>query len=215
MFGDELVAGEGVNAVAIDFAGRRLLVAGTVTIRIADFVYVTGSFALEKGDPILVTPVGSDDQVEVSLLRVGISGANVFVGMGVPFVGGAYDPVAAGSIGVALRNVSLALALMRQTPAAPGGPAGALSFTALKVSGSAELLGVPPVSWRARSPCRSTPARTPRTRRPGRRSTSRSSTAACSPSRPAPTPTAPATGSPRRRPRLLTSACSRPPAPSR
>ena len=60
-----------------------------MTIRIADFVYVTGSFALEKGDPILVTPVGSDDQVEVSLLRVGISGANVFVGMGVPFVGGA------------------------------------------------------------------------------------------------------------------------------
>ena len=149
---DALIRGEGVDEVEIDFAGRILLVAGAVRIRIADFVYVAGQFALEKGDPILVTPVGSATQVEVTLLRVGVSEANVFVGMGVPdsngdgIFDGTDDLGAVDSIGIALTDTSLAIALMRQTPATPGGTPGPLSFTALKVTSTATLLGVPAVS---------------------------------------------------------------------
>ena len=149
---DALIRGEGVDEVEIDFAGRILLVAGAVRIRIADFVYVAGQFALEKGDPILVTPVGSATQVEVTLLRVGVSEANVFVGMGVPdsngdgIFDGTDDLSAVDSIGIALTDTSLAIALMRQTPATPGGTPGPLSFTALKVTSTATLLGVPAVS---------------------------------------------------------------------
>ena len=183
---DSLIRGEGADAVAIDFDGKLLRVAGTLHLRIADFVYATGSFAIEKGDPIFVTPAGAEEQVEVSLLRVGISNANVFVGMGIPdsdgdgdfdaddVIGdtngdGVYnptgatadvngdgtddepdDPEAFDSIGVALQDVNLALALMRQEPATVGGPPGPLSFTALKASGTAQLLGIPSVTLKGK-----------------------------------------------------------------
>ena len=83
---DSLIRGEGVEP------GRRSTSPADscssparVHIRIADFVYVAGSFAIEKGDPILVTPVGADAAGRGHACCASASAnANVFVGMGVP-----------------------------------------------------------------------------------------------------------------------------------
>ena len=44
------------SSVAIKFTGSLIQASGDVTLSISQFVYVSGSFAFEKGDPLLAMP---------------------------------------------------------------------------------------------------------------------------------------------------------------
>ena len=109
----------------------------TATITIADFVYVAGSVAFEKGGELLVTPAGSTTTVRVSTLKIGIGNASVFAGLGGRYEGTQLAPVAAGDVGLSLTNLTLGLALMKEV-----GTTTPRSYVTLNGSGSARLVGM-------------------------------------------------------------------------
>ena len=121
------VTGATLPAAITALNTRLLLVAGSVTIDIEGFVHVEGSFALEKGEDIFITREGETTTRKVSLMRLGISGGTVFAGVG----------TAQDGVGVSLTGVTLGLALMKDLPGV-----GTNSYTALKASGTASLVGV-------------------------------------------------------------------------
>ena len=121
------VTGTTLAGAIATLKGNLLFVAGTLTVDIADFVHVSGSFAMEKGDDIFITREGEATTRKVTLMRIGISGGTVFAGVG----------TAADGVGVSLTNVSLGLALMKDAPGV-----GTNTYTALKATGTATLVGV-------------------------------------------------------------------------
>ena len=138
-----VITGPDGGSVEIDHAGTLLRLAGTATIELEGFVFVHGSFAMEKGDDTFVTETGSTTPIKVSLLRVGLHDVNVFAGLGDPDANddGIIDSDATiQATGIKLTNVELGLALMKQVGVAP---AQAKSFMALTGSGNASLVGIP------------------------------------------------------------------------
>ena len=152
-----------------NLSGKLLLVAGTLTLDVADFVHVSGSFALEKGDDIFITRAGETTTRKVTLLRFGISGGTLFAGINATNPGE--------RVGLSLTNVSLGLALMKDAPGV-----GTTSYTALIASGTASLVGVDGLDISGTLRVELNQNSTPPTRMPS--STSRSSRAASSTSRP-------------------------------
>src|SRR5205085_728340 len=126
-FDDELVlqadsGGPSVTITRPEMKGELLKVAGSATTTFGDFLHAEGSFSFERGDDIFVTPHGATTTQRVSLVRIGLSDARVFAGLGPPDSNG--DDVwddRDDAIGVVLDHVGLALALMSTIPAAPGG----------------------------------------------------------------------------------------------
>ena len=142
-------ADAGVEITRPELKGPLLKVAGSVTITFGDFLRVEGSFAFEKGADEFVTLKGATTTTKVTVLKIGISNARVFAGLGPPDSNG--DDVWDGeddAIGIVLNDVNLALALMSTAPptAAPGTtppPAPPVKkYMALKASGSAALVGI-------------------------------------------------------------------------
>ena len=110
--------------------GKLLLATGSVNIKIADFVEVSGEFAFEKGDDIFITRAGvGETSRKVSLIRIGINAGTLFAGIN------ATNPNE--RVGLLLSDVSLGLALMKDAPGV-----GTTSYTALIASGTAQLVGV-------------------------------------------------------------------------
>ena len=118
----------------VTFTGALLEIAATASLSIGTFVYADGSFVIESGGDVFVTPAGATGTVHVSLLEIGASSVNVFAGVG------AHDSTGAGGIGVSLTGVSVGLALMTEI----GGSG--RSYIGLSASGSAALVGVPGIT---------------------------------------------------------------------
>ena len=118
----------------VAFTGSLLEIAATASLSIGSFVYASGSFVIESGGDLYVTPSGATSTVHVSLLEIGASNVNVFAGVG------ASDSTGAGGIGVSLTGVSVGLALMSEI----GGSG--RSYIGLSASGGAALLGVPGIT---------------------------------------------------------------------
>ena len=117
----------------VTLSGPLLEIAATASLSIGSFVYASGSFVIESGGDVYVTPAGATGTVHVSLLELGVSNANVFAGVG------ANDSTGAGGIGVSLSSVSLGLALMSEI-------GGSRSYIGLSASGGASLIGVPGIT---------------------------------------------------------------------
>jgi hypothetical protein len=107
-------------------------VTGSITLTIDEFVHVTGDFAFEQGTAETVTLEGPGAvQGSVTFLKIGASNASAFFGVG--------GPNGPGRMGLAISNVSFALAL--GTPGAAG-LGGMKSFFALRATGSVALVGI-------------------------------------------------------------------------
>ncbi|HEY5057558.1 MAG TPA: hypothetical protein VII51_00960, partial [Gaiellaceae bacterium] len=123
----------GLITPPVTFSGPLLEIAATASLSIGSFVYASGSFVIESGGDIYVTPTAATGTVHVSLLEIGVSNATVFAGVG------ASDSSGAGGVGVALSG-GLGLALMSEI----GGSG--RSYFALSASGTASLIGVPGIT---------------------------------------------------------------------
>ncbi|MDP1580674.1 MAG: hypothetical protein Q8M02_10365, partial [Candidatus Didemnitutus sp.] len=131
----------GNDTLKLDFNSRLLRVEiGDATIAISEFVYVRGSFALEKGRTVNVATTASGTTTkELNALTLGASNAYVFAGVGGPywtdsngdgFVTSDDTPNAAGAVGLALGGVKLGLALFKPTTLTDTDSYYALSATA-------------------------------------------------------------------------------------
>ncbi len=133
--------------VTLDFASGPIFAAqGSASLTIGSFVSVSGNFAFQQGATQSVT-LSNGMTKTVSIVEVGASGVNAFVGINGPY----WNPdgtLAAGSssaVGVALSNLSFGLALMKDT-------ASTTSYYALSASASSvALVGVPQVTVNAQS----------------------------------------------------------------
>src|SRR5207237_8858517 len=97
-----------VGGIPITLNGALLQVAADATLQIGDpaFVYASGHFVFTKAADIYITPAGASVTTRVSLLEIGISGGNLFAGVGSPIDGnGAFNPAATGAVGVSLAGV--------------------------------------------------------------------------------------------------------------
>ncbi|MHC4396401.1 MAG: hypothetical protein ACYS1A_12170, partial [Planctomycetota bacterium] len=141
--------------LALDLTSELLQVKSFMTLEISEFVFVTGSFAFTKSEPIYVTTAGSTTSMQVSLMTVGASNVYAFAGVGGPYwVDGDGDGQIAsdefeaeGALGVALSEGSFGMALM--SPVAGGGP----NYYALKASGSVKLIGIEGLVLEAKDMC--------------------------------------------------------------
>src|SRR5262249_7453080 len=121
-------------------------------LKIDNFVFVTGDLSFEKGAPLFVTPHGAGSPVEVSVMKIGISGVKAFVGTGGPYwvteshgtVRAPTSTAAGSSLGLAISNCSLGLVILK-----PADAADTRSYMALKASGSAQLVGIQSVQLSA------------------------------------------------------------------
>jgi hypothetical protein len=141
------------------FTGPVVRASGTLTLRIDEFVFLTGSAAFEQGATLTNVRL-SDGTTAPSLttLRVGASDVFAFVGTGGPYwvdsngdgiVNGADTPNAAGAVGLALGDVDVALVLLKPTVAGTA-PASTRSFFSLKATASSvALVGVAGVTIQA------------------------------------------------------------------
>src|SRR5690606_25001747 len=133
--------------ILIDFAAAVLRVSVTdATLSVAEFVYLRGGFAFEKGTAIQATDtLGTTKEVDV--ITIGASNVYAFAGVGGPYWVDSNDdgridntdtPDAGGAMGIALANVAFGLALLRPTNLSD-----AVSYLSLKISAdSAELVGL-------------------------------------------------------------------------
>ena len=93
--GHNLSIATGGTPVVLDFAGSTFEAQGTISIAIGSFVYVSGTVAFSKGSTLNdVALSGSGLTPDLSLLTIGASNANIFVGVG------ASDSTGAGGIGL-------------------------------------------------------------------------------------------------------------------
>ena len=153
------------RSLAIDFSGPLLKASGYVELSISEFVTITGNFAFEKGANIFITEEGATTTTEVSVLKVGASDLKVFAGVGGPYFG---DPNGDGKIdsnddfdsngdqkidsadefinpdamGLVLTVDEFAMGLMKQVPPTGGSMTPLKSYTALKLRGGAEFVGI-------------------------------------------------------------------------
>jgi hypothetical protein len=141
--------------LAIDFTGELLQVRGFMTLQMSEFVFVTGSFAFSKGEPIYVTTAGSTTSIQVSMMTAGASNVYAFAGIGGPYWVDsdgngqiASDEFEAeGALGVALSEAYFGMAIM--SPVAGGGP----NYYALKAGGTVKLIGIAGLDIEARDMC--------------------------------------------------------------
>ena len=114
---------------------------GDVTLSISQFVYISGRFAFEKGDPLSVAVTGVASPVDMTTIKIGAEHVHAFVGLGGPYWvtdtdGTVHAPGAPGSaIGLAVDDATFGLVLMK--PVTVGTPS-PLSYYAL----SATIAGV-------------------------------------------------------------------------
>ena len=154
------------TSMILDFAGPVLSVSGYVTMVLDQYVFAAGNFAFEKGDVQTVTL--SDDpnhKTSVSLLTVGASNVNIFVGTGGPYFqddsgpNGVPDGVidshdtpdtSTNPVGLALSGVAFGLALMKpQGPSSPDTPSYYGLHAEVHGSNGISLVGVPNVTLSA------------------------------------------------------------------
>ncbi|HET7524617.1 MAG TPA: hypothetical protein VFK10_01625, partial [Burkholderiaceae bacterium] len=117
-------------------------VAGSIYVAIENFVYVSGSVALQRKE-LFVKTVGSNAATTMSVLTIGASNLRAFVGIGDADSddNDQVDDVAVlqqNTIGVSLAIDDLAIVLAKPT----GLPASTKSYFALSGNGSASLVGV-------------------------------------------------------------------------
>ncbi len=141
----------GGDPVVLDFDAPILRVSlGYATIRLASFVEVYGSFAIEKGVSNIVTintgasaDLGLPTEitgVEVDTLTIGAANVHAFVGVGGPYFNDSdndgtiteFDQTNDGAIGFAIKDFDFGLALMKPTLIDIGGLAP--KFYALKAT---------------------------------------------------------------------------------
>ena len=134
--GHNLSIPTGGTPVVLDFAGSTFEAQGTISLAIGGFVYVSGTVAFTKGSTLNdVALSGSGLTPDLSLLTVGASNANIFVGVG------ATDSSGAGGIGLSLTGVTFGLALLKPTDGSTD------SYYALKATADhIGLVGVPGVT---------------------------------------------------------------------
>ncbi|MEW6155801.1 MAG: hypothetical protein AB1813_00100 [Verrucomicrobiota bacterium] len=105
----------GGDPVVLDFDSELLqVIVGQATLKISDFLFIQGSFAFEKGRSTEVT-LADGETKEVDVVTIGASNVNVFAGAGGPYfedVDGDGDGRNDNSIGIALENVDLGIALL-------------------------------------------------------------------------------------------------------
>ena len=133
--------------VDLNFASGPIFAAqGAVSLTLGSFVSVSGNFAFQQGTTQSVT-LSDGSTKNLSILEVGASNVYAFVGLGGPY----FNPdgtLAAGSssaVGVALKNLSFGLALLKD--ATSGTSYYALAATASSIA----LVGVPDVTISAQS----------------------------------------------------------------
>jgi hypothetical protein len=142
------------------FTGNLLRATGSVTMAIDNFVYVSGNFEFTKSTTPQTIVLTNGTSKVVSVLTVGASHVNAFVGTGNPDSNddgrfdGTDNPAANGAIGLALTNLDFGLALFKPIAVADRSSYYALQATALndQVSGGTggiRLVGVPGVSLSA------------------------------------------------------------------
>ena len=135
IFGDNGIADTNdklvVGGLDIVIHGDVFTLSGTAALRIADFVYLSGSVAITRGAPLAVTledPDGAGPLTaatdNVNGLLIGASNVRAFVGLGGPYfvdsdndgdIDGDDTPEAEGATGIVLNGVSFALAMLRST----------------------------------------------------------------------------------------------------
>jgi hypothetical protein len=137
---------EPAPSVTLGYTGSLMRATGNVTLAIDNFVYVSGSFAFEKGANRTMTLVGGATK-NVSVLTVGASNVNAFVGTGNPDRNGdgvldsISDMTANGAIGLRIADLDFGLALFK-----PVSTTDSVSYYALKASAAGiSLIGVPGV----------------------------------------------------------------------
>jgi hypothetical protein len=137
---------EPAPSVTLGYTGSLMRATGNVTLAIDNFVYVSGSFAFEKGANRTMTLVGGATK-NVSVLTVGASNVNAFVGTGNPDRNGdgaldsISDMTANGAIGLRIADLDFGLALFK-----PVSTTDTVSYYALKASAAGiSLVGVPGV----------------------------------------------------------------------
>ena len=137
-------------SIDIAFSDGFLKVAGTAMLRIQGFVFVSAAFSIEQDDTPqtvtleTVTPPDTPPTRSVTTLKIGVSSGYVFVGVGGPYFvinpdGSVSAPASpGGAMGLALTNVTLALALMKPTDTAFKTE----SYYGLQASGGVQLVGI-------------------------------------------------------------------------
>jgi hypothetical protein len=145
------LAGNAGDGFSIGLGGLALLdhnvdfkVAGSIFVSIENFVYVSGSVALQRKE-LNVKTVGSATPTRMSVLTIGASDLRAFVGIGDADIddNDAVDDVAVlsqNAIGVSLAIDDLAIVLAK--PVVTAGPPSTKSYFALSAGGSASLIGV-------------------------------------------------------------------------
>jgi hypothetical protein len=139
------------DQVVLDYSGTLFRAAGFVKLTIGEFVSFSGNLAFEKGETVTGRVNGATADQTFTVLKIGASNVNVFVGMGGPYwtdsngdgvITSADTPLSAGATGLALGGVEFALALFKPTTAGSRN-----SFYALKAQASSvSLVGLPGVT---------------------------------------------------------------------
>ncbi|MBT8440046.1 MAG: hypothetical protein KJO91_09990, partial [Gammaproteobacteria bacterium] len=128
-------------------------VAGTVMVSIENFVYVSGSVAIQRKD-LFVKTVGAATSTKMSVLTIGASDVRAFAGVGDADINddGLVDDNAVlsqNAVGVSLAIDDLAIVLAKPV-VAQGATPSTKSYFALTGSGSAELIGVEGIEIKGR-----------------------------------------------------------------
>ncbi|MGB0600498.1 MAG: hypothetical protein ACPGLY_27795, partial [Rubripirellula sp.] len=126
---------------------------GFLNLGLSEYVHVSGNFAIEKAStPISVTLADTSTVNDVSLLKIGASNVNAFVGSGGPYWTADLnnnetvdtDEINEAATGLVLNDIAFGLALMKEQAASDGSPAH--SFYALQATGGGELVGIADVT---------------------------------------------------------------------
>ena len=136
------------SSVLLDFSGGVVKASGSVTLALGGFAYVTGKFAFQQGTTGTPITLSNGHTGTASVTTVGVSDAYAFFGTGGPYWDSNGDGVvspgetpSAGAMGLAIGNVSLALALVK-ADAGQFTTDGFTSGFALEASGSVSLVGI-------------------------------------------------------------------------
>ena len=153
----------------VDFERELLEISGALTLQIASYVYLSGQFAFSKAGPVDVILSDASIKENMSVLRIGASDVDAFVGVGGPYfvdkdgldndgdtlIDEAGEIQPDGAMGVVLSDLEIALALVKPvveknpTTGLPVGPVDNSSYYALTASGGVEIVGIDAVTIRA------------------------------------------------------------------
>ena len=153
----------------IDFDRELTEVSGALNLQVDEFVTLSGEFAFSRdAAPIDATLSNGTVKNNLSLLRIGASNVDVFVGVGGPYFvdrdgvdnndDGEIDEEGEiapdGAIGLVLEDIEIALALLKPVVAKgpngrPVGTPDRSSYYALSAQGGVEVVGIDAVTIRA------------------------------------------------------------------